>query len=397
MWLLSDVTDAGPSNTPAPPATIVSVVQPMEEVTADSPHVTYAGPSDAPPPPPPPAPPANTPPANLVSVDHMEGVTADSPDVTDAGPSNTPAPPANNPSATIASVVQSMEGVTSNTPAPPANNPSATIVSVDQSMEEVTSDSPDDFLDLYNIDKNIDFLSKFLYDMIDFSSTDYSDTDMGRVRDDVEKQVESERKAYMATLFSDRPIVMIKAIRYILITNYYYSTDENMYNKLFEILTGLGKVPISKLSSEPLLANACTKYKEATIANFTKIDTEFKAQFQEKQISEDEKRSIAIEGEDDLYININNDTDDKYERSSPIQSPTLLPPSSKGKAEALTKKKNKQRKKNKQSRKKGNVKNKRSRKIKQRKKIKYSKRKKHGNSKQSKRKKHGNHIKIKEA
>ena len=263
------------------------------------------------------------------------------PDVTDADPSHAPAAAA----------------AAASPPVPPVT-PSANLVSVDQSMKGVTSNSSNDFLDLYNIDKNIYFLSKFLYDMIDISDV---------------------INFYPADIKSTDNSDIEEAIHNILLRKYYYSTNKDDYNELFEILTRLGEVPITTIMQVPELKNACTKYIEATEAKFTNIDKT-----------------------DELYININ---DDMYEwpqsvsaaqlaASASASASAVLPPV---KGDALTKKKNKQRKKNKQSRKKGNVKNKRSRKIKQRKKIKYSKRKKHANSKQSKRKKYGNHIKIKEA
>ena len=131
-----------------------------------------------------------------------------------------------------------------------------------------------------------------------------------------------------------------EAIHNILLRKYYYSTNKDVYNQLFEILTRLGEVPITTIMRVPELHNACTKY------------------------IEDKK-------EDVLYININ---DDMYEWP---QSVSAAPPPSASasasaslvvspvKGDALTRKKNKKRKKNKQSRKKGNVKNKQSRKIKQ--------------------------------
>jgi len=319
MGLLPDVADAGPS-----------ADQPMEGVTADSPDVTYAAPSDAPPPPPPPAP-----------------------------------------------------------PAPPANNPPATIVPVDQLVEGVTADSPADFLDLYNIDKNIYFLSKFLYDMIDIDDI-IEFTSINDIIDDDIIEFNSTDDLTKIPDFTDIPQV----IHNILLRKYYYSTNKDDYNELFEILTRLGEEPITTIMQVRKLHNACTKYIEDTTAKFKNIDTKFKAQNIGKQIPEDKKRSIAIDGTDVLYININ---DDMHEWPQPVSAPPPPPASASAsaslvvspvKGDALTKKKNKQRKKNKQSRKKGNVKNKRSRKITQHKKIKYSKRKKHDNSKQSKRKKH---------
>jgi hypothetical protein len=253
------------------------------------------------------------------------------PDVTDADPSHAPA---------------AAPAAAAPPPVPPVT-PSANLVSADQPMDGDTSNSSNDFLDLYNIDKNIYFLSKFLYDMIDIS--DVINFDPADIKSTDNSDIE-------------------EAIHNILLRKYYYSTNKDDYNELFEILTRLGEVPITTFMQVPELKNACTKYIEATEAKFTNIDKT-----------------------DELYININ---DDMYEWPQSVSAAQLaasasasavLPPV---KGDALTKKKNKQRKKNKQSRKKGNVKNKRSRKITQHKKIKYSKRKKHDNSKQSKRKKH---------
>ena len=214
----------------------------------------------------------------------------------------------------------------------------------------------DNYLELYNIDENINLLSTFLYNMktynVDIEIEFDEETEIEFYKEfDKETETEIPKGEGPIEIRRENAIraILINAIRGILINEYYLSPKKKNYNKLFKILTMLGDAPISKFIKEPTYPefnNACTKYKK------------------------DEK-----DDEDTLYININDDTYD-WEKSSQSQSSSLTPsppqPSARRKAEAVTRKKDNRRKKNKQSKKKKRVKNNRSRKITQRNKIKYN-------------------------
>lgn len=220
--------------------------------------------------------------------------------------------------------------------APVVEDDAMVVVTPGQSSDPSVDDNSLEFLDLYNINKNIDFLSKFLNDMIDIHDVIEFTSTLNEFIDPADLAV--------IPVFSD----IQEAIRAILITKYYYSNNKEDYNTLFEILTGLGEFKITDISKDPALTNACTKYIEATKAKFVNI-------------------------EDILYININDDTYDwGTSSSSSSLTPSPLQSSARRKGKAVTRKKNNRNKKNKQSNKKKRVKNKRSRKITQRNKIKYN-------------------------
>ena len=213
-------------------------------------------------------------------------------------------------------------------------------------------DNIDNYLDLYNIDENINLLSTFLYNMktynVDIEIEFDEETEFYK---EFDKETETEIPKGEGPIEIRREnairAILINAIRGILINEYYLSPKKKNYNKLFKILTMLGDAPISKFIKEPTYPefnNACTKYKK------------------------DEK-----DEEDTLYININDDTYDwGTSSSSPLTPSPPLTSSPPIKAEAITRKKDNRNKKNKQSKKKKRVKNKRSRKITQRNKIKYN-------------------------
>ena len=214
-------------------------------------------------------------------------------------------------------------------------------------------DNIDNYLDLYNIDENINLLSTFLYNMktynVDIEIEFDEETEIEFYKEfDKETETEIPKGEGPIEIRRENAIraILINAIRGILINEYYLSQETTNYNKLFKILTMLGDAPISKFIKEPTYPefnNACTEYKK------------------------DKK-----DDEDTLYININDDTYEwKKSSQAPLTSSPPLP-SAIIKGQAITRKKDNRNKKNKQSKKKKRVKNKRSRKITQRNKIKYN-------------------------
>ena len=233
----------------------------------------------------------------------------------------------------------------------------------------------DNYLELYNIDENINLLSTFLYNMKTYNV-------------DIEFDTETEipEGEGSITIRKENAIraILINAIRGILINEYYLSQKITNYNTLFKILTMLGDAQISKFKKDdtyPEFHKACTEYiKDEYIKDEDKKDEDKKDEDKkdedkkDEDITDEDTKDEDITDEDTLYININDDTYD-WEKSSQSQSSSTTSPlqsSARIKGKAITRKKDNRNKKNKQSKKKKRVKNKRSRKITQRNKIKYN-------------------------